>query len=337
MKNARPKWRTRDNYNDRIGNILLHCSRRLGGSPILMLPKISVITPSFNQGAFLEQTILSVLNQGYESLEYIIIDGGSTDESVDIIRRYAHRLSYCVSEKDRGQSHALNKGLARVTGDIVAYINSDDLYLPGAFAAAVAHFQKNPNCEWLCGDTIFFGDAEAQTAFVRAEIPKSAAHCLSWSYKAPQPGMFWKRRLLNAGFQEQWRYCFDHELYVRLLLSGHACAHLPVPVAAYRLHAASKTVAEGDLFDREFDEIAEIYEPQLKGAGRRWCAATRFLRRSFEASREGNNFAAARFLLRALVRHPEGLLRRPFWGCLRAIVNGGVTTRGNQTPTDLQA
>ena len=97
------------------------------------LPRISIITPSFNQAQFLEQTIKSVLDQGYPNLEYFIIDGGSTDGSADIIRRYSKQLTYWVSEKDRGQTHAINKGLERATGEIIAYINSDDLYVPGAF------------------------------------------------------------------------------------------------------------------------------------------------------------------------------------------------------------
>ena len=228
------------------------------------LPKLSIITPSFNQAHFLEQTILSVLQQNYEALEFIIIDGGSTDGSLEIIRKYENQLAFWVSEKDRGQAHALNKGLERATGEIVAYLNSDDLYLPGAFASVVDYFRDHPECDWLCGDTLMFGEGQKDVV-VSADVPKSAAHALSWAYTAPQPGMFWKRDLLGEGFDERWRYCFDHELYVRLLLAGHACHHLPVTLAAYRLHPASKTVAEGALFDSEFDQIAEIYAPALEG------------------------------------------------------------------------
>ena len=291
----------------------------------MTLPKLSIITPSFNQAAFLEQTILSVLEQNYEALEFIVIDGGSTDGSLEIIRKYENQLAYWVSEKDRGQAHALNKGLGRATGEIVAYLNSDDLYLPDAFAAVVNYLRDHPECEWLCGDTLMFGEG-TKDQVVSAVVPKSAAHALSWAYTAPQPGMFWKRELLSEGFAEQWRYCFDHELYVRLLLAGRKCEHLPVTVAAYRLHASSKTVAEGNLFDGEFDQIAAIYEPRLSGGGRRWCAATRLLRVSFEASRAGRRRAAASSLFQALLIHPESISGRPFWGCFRQLL---LPTREN--------
>jgi glycosyltransferase involved in cell wall biosynthesis len=289
------------------------------------LPKLSIVTPSFNQAAFLEQTILSVLQQNYEALEFIIIDGGSTDGSLEIIRKYENQLAFWVSEKDRGQAHALNKGLERATGEIVAYLNSDDLYLPGAFASVVNYFREHPECDWLCGDTLMFGE-EQDDVVVSAIVPKSAAHALSWAYNAPQPGMFWKRDLLREGFDDRWRYCFDHELYVRLLLAGHECHHLPATLAAYRLHPNSKTVAEGGLFDSEFDQIAEMYEPSLEGAGRRWCAATRLLRQSFAASRAGRRGPAARDLLRAFVIYPEGISRRNFWGCFRQLLRGSATS-----------
>src|SRR5215468_10026487 len=115
-----------------------------------MQPKLSIVTPSFNQGRFLEETIRSVLTQNYPNLEYIIIDGGSTDETVDVIRKYQDKVNYWVSEKDRGQVDAINKGIEKCTGDIFGFINSDDVYLPGTFSAVIEHFQANPKSEWVC-------------------------------------------------------------------------------------------------------------------------------------------------------------------------------------------
>ncbi len=287
-----------------------------------MPPKISIVTPSFNQGRFLEETILSVLDQNYPNLEYIIIDGGSTDETVEVIRRYEDRITFWVSEKDRGQVHAINKGIEKTTGDIFGFINSDDLYLPGTLAAVASHFQTHPGSEWVCGDTVMFGEGREEE-LIRAVVPKSAAHCLSWAYTAPQPGHFWKRELIEGGFDEAWPYDFDHDLYVRLLLAGHQCEHIPRSFAAYRLHDTSKTVAENHLQIAEFDRSAEVYESRLFGSDRRWCRATRFLRRSYAASEAGNKRESALWLVRALGTYPESVAQRPFWGCLRKLASNG--------------
>jgi len=113
-------------------------------------PRLTIVTPSFNQSEFIEETIVSVLDQDYPDLEYIIVDGGSTDRSVELIEKYERWLTYWVSEPDRGQAHAINKGFERATGQIAAYINSDDAYLPGAFATVAQTFARNPRADWLC-------------------------------------------------------------------------------------------------------------------------------------------------------------------------------------------
>jgi glycosyltransferase involved in cell wall biosynthesis len=283
-----------------------------------MAIKISIVTPSFNQGRFLEETILSVLDQNYPNLEYIVIDGGSTDETLDVIRKYEDHISYWVSEKDRGQVHAINKGIEKTTGDIFGFVNSDDVYLPGTFKTVSEYFAGHAKSEWVCGDTIMFGEGRPDER-LQTVVPRSAAHCLSWAYTAAQPGHFWKRELIAGGFDEGWPYDFDHDLYVRLLLAGHKCEYIPQAFAKYRLHEASKTVAENDRQIAEFDRSAEVYEDRLQGADRRWCRSTRFLRRSYAASESGDKSEGARWLMRALKTYPEGLVKRPFWGCLRKL------------------
>src|SRR5450759_2806690 len=116
--------------------------------------KISVITPSYNQGQFLEETILSVINQNYPNLEYFIIDGGSTDNSIEIIKKYEKHLTYWVSEKDNGQAHAINKGFKKATGDIVCWINSDDLLIQGAINTISNYFSRNPDVQFINGYTL---------------------------------------------------------------------------------------------------------------------------------------------------------------------------------------
>jgi glycosyltransferase involved in cell wall biosynthesis len=288
------------------------------------LPKISIVTPSFNQADYLEDTLRSVGGQRYPRLEHIVVDGGSSDGSVDIIRRYESHLAYWISEPDRGQVHAINKGIARSTGEVVAFLNSDDMYLPGSLMAVGEHFRTHPRCQWLCGNTLLFGHQGHATELVEAVVPRSAGQCLSWAYQAPQPGMFWRRHLVNDGFAEKWRYCFDHEFYMRLLLGGLRCEHLPLPLAAYRLHGQSKTVTEADGFDREFEAIAELYEPRLHWPARQRSTATRLLRRSYAASRLGRTREAAALVLRALLTHPPEITRRPFWGCLRGLTRGPI-------------
>jgi glycosyltransferase involved in cell wall biosynthesis len=273
---------------------------------------VSVITPSLNQGRFIERTIRSVLDQEYPGLQYIVVDGGSSDATVDIVQRYRDQLASWCSEPDRGQVHAINKGLAQATGDVVAFLNSDDVYLPGALSAVGQAFARDRRLSWLCGDTLFFSDVGGPVHLPRTVVPSTLSQLLCWEYKAPQPGMFWRRETLEGGFDERWRYCFDHAKYLDLVLEGHRCHHLPLPVAGYRLHASSKTVAEAQGFEREFDAIAERYEPFVPWLARRRSRAVRLLRGSYAESRAGRSRASGVLLGLAFLTSPFEISRRPF-------------------------
>src|SRR5262245_2046279 len=194
-----------------------------------MVAKLTVITPSFNQGAFLERTIRSVLDQGYPNLEYVIVDGGSSDDSVEIIRRYEDRLAWWVSEPDGGQTEAINKGIERTSGEIVAYINSDDYYLPGAFEKAVGALDSS-GASWVTGAAVDIDeDHPEHRRMWRPVEPENTERWISgrhwWvltPWSVPQPSSFWRRELFDRHgiFRTDMHYAFDAEFMVRLALGG---------------------------------------------------------------------------------------------------------------------
>lgn len=216
------------------------------------LPRITVVTPSYNQATFIEETIQSVLSQNYPNLEYIVIDGGSTDGSVDIIRRYQEHLAYWVSEPDLGQSHALNKGFSVATGDWLTWINSDDVYLPGALCEVARTIQANESCDWVVG-AVEFADVDLNPLGTFAPV----CHTDDWldfvctkrknGTALPQVGSFWSRNAWNAAGQldETFQYVMDHEYWGRLAYHGFRPICLKQSLAKFRLHQQGKT-AQGD-------------------------------------------------------------------------------------------
>lgn len=297
-----------------------------------MTPTITVVTPSYNQGRFLQETIDSVLSQGIAGLEYIIVDGGSTDESVEVIRRHERHLAWWVSEKDRGQSHAINKGIARATGTWLAYLNSDDVYLPGALQALLDALKSAPQAQWIAGGVVGFGSAEMPVhEWHLPTVPRGMLDLLSSRFQMAQPGHVWSRALVQqvGGFDESLRYLFDINLYAALIARGTRCHALDRPVAGYRFHAASKTVAEGALFEKEWDIIRARYVTSL-GAIDRLRATHRIgllkaqalAAEAARAADAGDGAEARAGFARAVRRHPGVLLTRAGAGCLRRLVRG---------------
>lgn len=277
------------------------------------LPKISIVTPSFNQGQFLEETILSVLNQNYPTLEYIIIDGGSTDNSTEIIRRYEDRIAYWVSEPDRGQTDAINKGLKRATGEIMTYMNSDDVYLPGAFHAVGRYFAEQRSCRWLCGTSLTFGLLDESPGFMDVPPTENIASRLLVNTFLPTPSMFWRRDAFEEFglFLEDMHYCFDLEHWMRMLVGGVLYHPLERPLSAFRLHPASKTVTTRDGFVREEQRIREMYLPRMTPKERNWVLMKDREREALDALmsadsqwRSGDRAGGVKMGLEALRRSP---------------------------------
>jgi glycosyltransferase involved in cell wall biosynthesis len=227
-------------------------------------PLVSIVTPSLNQGRFLRRTIESVLGQGHPRIEYIVCDGGSTDGSREILASYGDRL-WWVSEPDAGQSAALNRGFSRARGEILSYLNSDDVLRPGAVAAVVEHFRGKPPCDLLYGDADYVDEedrligAYPTTEYSFARLAEENIIC--------QPAAFWRSGIAArvGPFNEALRYAMDYEYWLRIARAGGRIEHLPRTLAASRLHAGAKTLAQRREVLRE---IFAMCEAQLGRVGR---------------------------------------------------------------------
>jgi glycosyltransferase involved in cell wall biosynthesis len=204
----------------------------------------SVVTPSFNQASYLEETMLSVLNQDYPHVEYMVIDGASTDGCAAIIRKYAPRLKYWVSEPDRGQSDAINKGLARARGDVFAYLNSDDCYIPGALSRAAEILNAHPEAGVIYGNVrmvdVAGRDLPDKTYDARDFDLRTIREITS---VIPQPAAFIRTEVLrrHGPFREDLNYVMDWEMWIRLALRGVKFHRTPDPLARFRIHEDAKT------------------------------------------------------------------------------------------------
>lgn len=207
---------------------------------------VSIVTPSFNQARFLETTMRSVLEQDYPHIEYIVIDGGSSDGSVDVLRKYADRLASWTSEKDRGQTDALNKGFARATGDILAWLNSDDVLAPGAVSAAVAYLESHPEAGMVYGDCDFIDENGQPIGHFPAR--QTDYRKLRQGYvHVPQQASFFRADLWRqvGPLDPSFYFAMDYDLWVRLARLAPLHYH-PQLWAYFRLHGGAKTIAADD-------------------------------------------------------------------------------------------
>lgn len=218
--------------------------------------KLSVVTPSYGQAKYLEAAILSVLNANRPPDEYFVIDGGSTDGSVEIIQKYAEILNGWVSEPDRGQADAINKGFSRCGGDILAWLNSDDTIEPNAFETVLSKFEHDPELVMVYGDVNSI-DADG-LVFHRQRFDQYTLDDLACFQIISQPAVFFRREAFEraGGLDESYRYLLDHQLWLRIALYGKMC-YLPQVLANARYHAGAKNIAQAAGFGAEALRVAD--------------------------------------------------------------------------------
>ena len=217
-------------------------------------PRITVITPSFRQGHFIEATIRSVVEQSYPDIEFIVIDGGSEDGTIEVLRKYEHKITTWVSEKDSGQSAAINKGLKLATGDIITWLSSDDVYLPGALQKAATAFTNHPEAGLIHGSAELFGDGR------RSKIIGNQLTNLPYRYFAgipfPQPSSFFSRFALERGglLDESLHFGMDYDLLLRIALQ-FPIVQIDELLSGYRLHPFSKTGSSQTGFAADWQKV----------------------------------------------------------------------------------
>ncbi len=291
-------------------------------------PRVTIITPSYNQAAFLEQTIQSVLDQEYDNLEYFVVDGGSNDGSQNIIKKYESHITWWVSEKDMGQAEAINKGFERASGDIIAWLNSDDLYQPGAILAAVQTIEQHPEACMVYGDVLSIdenGDPFNLMTYDQWDVKDLMSFRI-----IGQPAVFMRRTALEqAGHLDlSYRFLLDHHLWLRMAQQGKM-VYVPETWASARMHAKAKNVALARGFGQEAYQLASWmpYQPGLnalykKNRRRVWAGANRMNARYLLDG--GEPWKALRAYFRSFMQYPPIALaewRRMGYAAVSLVIN----------------
>lgn len=277
-------------------------------------PTVSIITPSFNQADFLEQTLRSVLEQDYPRIECWVMDGGSSDGSSEIIQKYASQLAGWVSEPDQGQADGINKGIKCATGEVIAWLNSDDLYRPGAIASAVQVLQENPQASFVFSDVDSI-DSQGGT-FNRMHYGDWGLAELMSFHIIGQPGVFMRRSALEqAGLLDtSYHYLLDHHLWLRLAAISEP-QYVPGTIwAAARMHEGAKNVAQAAGFGPEAIRLAEWIEsdPRFQPLASQmhhkiWAGAYRF--NGFYQMEAGKPVQSLKMYWKSFTQHPGTALK----------------------------
>jgi len=243
------------------------------------LPKVSLVTPSFNQAQFLGKTIESVLGQGYPDLEYCVQDAGSTDGSAELLRAFKKSNITVRIERDAGQADALNRGFAGTSGEIMGYLNSDDFFLPGTLHLVGAVFRDHPEVDVIYGNRLIVDEEGFEIG--RWILPGHDQELLRFVDYVPQESMFWRRRIwekIGAQFNEKMQFAMDWELILRFISAGASFKHVPELVGIFRVHSAQKSqanfVANGF---GEIDDLRSIYRDPNRGGVARFLRHARYL------------------------------------------------------------